>query len=74
MLVIAGLHDQRVLYWEAAKWVAKLRSAKTDENILLFKLEDDSGHGGASGRYDTLHEISEELAFMVMLKDKFVKD
>lgn len=70
MLVIAGLHDQRVLYWEAAKWVAKLRNVKTDANILLFKMDDDSGHAGASGRYDTLHEISEEIAFMVMLKDK----
>lgn len=69
MLVVAGLHDQRVLYWEAAKWVAKLRATKTDDNLLLFKIDDDSGHAGASGRYDTLKELAEELAFMVMLKD-----
>ncbi|RZA15086.1 MAG: S9 family peptidase, partial [Proteobacteria bacterium] len=70
MLVVAGLHDQRVLYWEAAKWVAKLRATKTSDSLLLFKIDDDSGHAGASGRYDTLKEIAEELAFMVMLKDK----
>lgn len=73
MLIVAGLHDQRVMYWEAAKWVAKLRASKTDDNLLLFKIDDDSGHAGASGRYDTLREIAEELAFMVMLKDEMIK-
>jgi oligopeptidase B len=72
MLVVAGLHDQRVLYWEAAKWVAKLRDLKTNDSILLLKIEDDSGHSGASGRYDSLKETAEELAFMVMLKEKFI--
>ena len=73
MLVVAGLHDQRVLYWEAAKWVAKLRDRKTNDKILLLKIEDESGHSGASGRYDSLRETAEELTFMIMLKDKHLK-
>ncbi len=72
MLVIAGLHDQRVMYWEAAKWVAKLRDMKTDDHLLLFKVELKAGHGGASGRYDALHEIAEELSFVVSLKQRFM--
>lgn len=67
MLVTAGLHDKRVMYWEAAKWVAKLRSLKTDKNLLLFRTELSAGHGGASGRYDALKELAEELCFIVML-------
>ncbi|MBC7659640.1 MAG: S9 family peptidase [Chitinophagaceae bacterium] len=69
MLVVAGLHDQRVLYWEAAKWVARLRDRKTNDKILLLKIEDESGHSGASGRYDSLRETAEELTFIIMLKD-----
>jgi oligopeptidase B len=70
MLVTAGLHDKRVLYWEAAKWVAKLRHMKTDKNILLLRTEISAGHGGASGRYDALKELAEELCFIVMLLDQ----
>ncbi len=73
MLVVAGLHDQRVAYWEAAKWVAKLRATKQDENLLLFKVEGESGHSGASGRYDALKETAEELTFMIMLKDAYLR-
>jgi oligopeptidase B len=70
MLVTAGLHDKRVLYWEAAKWVAKLRHMKTDKNLLLLRTEISAGHGGASGRYDALKELAEELCFIVMLLDQ----
>ncbi len=69
MLVIAGLHDKRVMYWEAAKWVAKLRHYRTDKNLMAFRTELSAGHGGASGRYDALKELSEELCFIVMLLD-----
>jgi oligopeptidase B len=72
MLVVTGLHDKRVMYWEAAKWVAKLRSMKTDGNLLLFKTDMSSGHGGASGRYDALREVATELCFIVMLKQRFL--
>ncbi len=72
MLVVAGLHDQRVLYWEAAKWVARLRHLKTNDNMLLLKIEDESGHSGASGRYDSLKETAEELTFMIMLKETYI--
>jgi oligopeptidase B len=51
LLVIAGYNDSRVQYWEAAKWVAKLRDTKTDDNLLLLKTELGAGHGGMSGRY-----------------------
>ncbi|MDQ3233679.1 MAG: prolyl oligopeptidase family serine peptidase, partial [Pseudobdellovibrionaceae bacterium] len=70
MLVTAGLHDKRVLYWEAAKWVAKLRHFKTDKNLLIFRTEISAGHGGASGRYDALKELADELCFIVMLLDQ----
>ena len=63
ILVTAGLNDMRVQYWEPAKWVAKLRELKTDGNMLLLKTDMDSGHGGASGRYDALKETALEYAF-----------
>jgi oligopeptidase B len=65
MLVTAGLNDPRVSYWEPAKWVAKLRSMKTDKNLLLLKTNMAAGHGGASGRYDYLKEIAFEYAFII---------
>jgi oligopeptidase B len=65
MLVTAGLNDPRVTYWEPAKWVAKLRRFKTDDNPLLLKTNMEAGHGGKSGRYDSLYEVAEEYAFMV---------
>jgi len=64
MLVTAGLNDSRVQYWEPAKWVAKLRVMKTDDNRLLLKTNMGAGHGGASGRYDYLKEIALDYAFV----------
>ncbi|WP_212625487.1 S9 family peptidase [Pseudomonas sp. PP3] len=64
MLVIAGYNDSRVQYWEAAKWVAKLRTAKTDTNPLLLKTELGAGHGGMSGRYQGLRDVALEYAFL----------
>ncbi|MGE3182241.1 MAG: S9 family peptidase [Phycisphaerae bacterium] len=65
MLVTAGLNDPRVSYWEPAKWVAKLRAMKTDDNIILLKTNMGAGHGGASGRYDKLKETAFEYAFLI---------
>ena len=64
LLITAGLNDSRVAYWEPAKWTAKLRSLKTDHNCLLLKTNMGAGHGGASGRYDSLKEIAFEYAFL----------
>jgi oligopeptidase B len=65
MMVTAGLHDSQVQYWEPAKWVAKLRALKTDDNLLVFRTRMDAGHGGASGRYEAYREQAEEVAFMI---------
>ena len=65
ILVTAGLNDPRVTYWEPAKYVAKLRALKTDDNLLLLKTNMGAGHGGRSGRYDRLYEVAEEYAFML---------
>ncbi len=64
ILITAGLNDPRVQYWEPAKWTAKLRAVKTDDNLLLLKTNMGAGHGGASGRYDHLKEIAFEYAFL----------
>ncbi|MBX3569827.1 MAG: S9 family peptidase [Rhizobiaceae bacterium] len=63
ILAVAGLTDPRVTYWEPAKWVAKLRDLKTDANPVLFKINMDAGHGGASGRFSRLEEIAFNYAF-----------
>ncbi|SHH62683.1 S9 family peptidase [Winogradskyella jejuensis] len=68
MLVTAGLHDSQVQYWEPAKWVAKLRELKTDNNKLFLKTNMDAGHGGASGRFESLKEDAEEFAFLLDLE------
>lgn len=65
MWVEAGLTDPRVTYWEPAKWVAKLREHKTDTNMLLLKTNMGAGHGGASGRWDSLKETAEEYTFIL---------
>jgi oligopeptidase B len=65
MLVKTGLNDSQVMYWEPAKYVAKLRSLKTDANRLLLKTNMGAGHGGASGRYDYLREIALDYAFLL---------
>src|SRR5690554_6910000 len=67
-LVTTGLHDSQVQYWEPAKWVAKLRELKTDNNILLLKTNMDAGHGGASGRFERLKEVAMEYAFILDLE------
>ena len=69
LLVTAGLNDPRVQYWEPAKWVAKLRELKTDQNLLLLKTNMDSGHSGASGRFDRLKETAFEYAFILKTLD-----
>ena len=63
ILAVGGLTDPRVTYWEPAKWVAKLRDVKTDDNLLLFKTNMGAGHGGASGRFDRLKEVAFVYAF-----------
>jgi len=65
MLVKTGLNDSQVMYWEPAKYVAKLRALKTDANPLLLKINMGAGHGGASGRYDYLREIALDHAFLL---------
>jgi oligopeptidase B len=65
MLVRASLHDSQVMYWEPAKYVARLRARKTDDNPLIFKINMDAGHGGASGRYDSLRETALDYAFIL---------
>ena len=66
ILVRSSLNDSQVMYWEPAKYVAKLRSLKTDSNPLLFKIKlQPGGHGGASGRYDRLHDVAFDYAFIL---------
>ena len=65
MLVTTGLNDSQVMYWEPAKYVAKLRAHKTDSNPLLLKTNMAAGHGGASGRYDAIKESSFNFAWML---------
>jgi len=70
MLVITAFEDSQVQYWEPAKWVAKLRATKTDDNPLLFKIEmKAAGHGGVSGRFRRYHETALEYAFMLAILD-----
>ena len=69
MLVTTGLHDSQVQYWEPAKWVAKLRASKTDTNVLFLDTNMDTGHGGASGRFEALKEIAKEFAFLLDLEN-----
>ena len=65
MFISGGLNDPRVTYWEPAKWAAKLRSVKTDDNVLLLKTNMGAGHGGKSGRFESLREAAEEHAFVL---------
>ena len=67
MLVTTGYHDSQVQYFEPAKWVALLRDIKTDDNLLLFKIDMEAGHGGASGRFKSLRDVAFEYAFMFKL-------
>jgi oligopeptidase B len=65
MLVTTGLHDSQVQYWEPAKWVAKLRDLKTDSNPLYLYTNMDTGHSGASGRFERYREIALEYSFLL---------
>ncbi|QXW29932.1 S9 family peptidase [Aeromonas sanarellii] len=67
LLVTTGLHDSQVQYWEPAKWVAKLRELKTDDNLLLLSTDMDAGHGGKSGRFKAYEDIALEFAFILEL-------
>ena len=67
LLVMAGLHDSQVQYWEPAKWVARLRARKTDDTLLLLKTNLDAGHGGASGRHERYRETALQYAFLLGL-------
>jgi oligopeptidase B len=69
MLVTTGLHDSQVQYWEPAKWVAKLRVTKTDDNFLLLHTNMEAGHGGAAGRFKRLREVALEYAFLLDLAE-----
>ena len=69
LLVTAGLTDPRVTYWEPAKWVAKLRVCKTDENMLFLKTNMEAGHAGVSGRFDSLKEVALMYAFILKTYD-----
>ena len=68
MLITTGLHDSQVQYWEPAKWVAKLRTLKVDNNLLLLNTDMDAGHGGASGRFEALKEVAKEFSFLLDLE------
>jgi oligopeptidase B len=70
ILALAGLSDPRVTYWEPAKWIAKLRAYKTDDNLVLLKTNMDAGHAGASGRFDRLKEVALAYAFVLKVMDK----
>lgn len=68
MLVTTGLHDSQVQYFEPAKWVAKLRELKIDDNILIMHTDMETGHGGASGRFDALKETARDYSFIIDLE------
>ena len=70
LLITTGLHDSQVQYWEPAKWIAKLRDYNKSKNYLLLHTNMDSGHGGASGRFNALKEIAMEYAFLIGLEQK----
>ena len=70
MLVTTGLHDSQVQYFEPAKWVAKLRELKIDKNILLMHIDMEAGHGGASGRFDSLKETARDYSFVIDLEGR----
>ena len=73
LLVLAGLTDPRVTYWEPAKWVARLRATKTDTNALLLRTNMDAGHAGAAGRFDALRERAIELAFALKVTGRMAE-
>ena len=70
LLVTAGFHDSQVQYWEPAKWVAKLRTLKTNNTVLFLDTNMEAGHSGASGRFDTLKDVAKEYTFILQLEGK----
>ena len=68
VLVTTGIHDSQVQYWEPAKWVAKIREFKTDSNLIYLLTDMNSGHGGASGRYDAIKEIAKKYSFLLQIE------
>ena len=68
LFVTTGLHDSQVQYFEPAKWVARLREFKTDNNVLFLDVNMDAGHGGASGRFEALKEVAKDYAFLLDLE------
>ena len=68
LLVTTGLYDSQVQYWEPAKWVAKLRDYKTDTNVVFLHTNMNTGHGGASGRFDALKEVARDYSFLLQLE------
>ena len=66
MMVTGGINDPRVTYWEPAKWTARMRAIKADDNLLVMKINMEAGHGGKSGRFERLHEVAEEYTFLLM--------
>ncbi|MFV8394059.1 S9 family peptidase [Flavobacterium sp. LB2P6] len=68
MFVSTGLHDSQVQYWEPAKWVAKLRTLKTNDTVLYLNTNMDAGHGGASGRFEAIKELAKEYSFLLDLE------
>ena len=67
-MITTGIHDSQVQYFEPAKWVAKLRDLKTNDNKLLFYINMEVGHGGASGRFDSLKEVARDYSFLLDLE------
>jgi oligopeptidase B len=73
LLITTGYWDSQVQYWEPAKWIAKLRDYKTDDNLLMMKCNMEVGHGGASGRFKRFEEVAFEYAFFLSLEGKVKK-
>ena len=69
LMITTGLHDSQVQYWEPEKWIAKLRDYNKSKNHLLLHTNMDTGHGGASGRFNALKEIAMEYAFLIGLQN-----
>jgi oligopeptidase B len=68
MLVTTGYFDSQVQYWEPAKWVAKLRDFNNSQSKILFHIDMETGHGGASGRFDAIKETARDFAFLISLE------
>jgi oligopeptidase B len=68
MLVTTGYFDSQVQYWEPAKWVAKLRDSNSSQSKILFHIDMETGHGGASGRFDAIKETARDFAFLISLE------